>query len=171
MNFLNSKSLAVIAIFSAMIFAMQIVLSSIPNVEVVTLLFVIYSNFLDLKHNFLVAIIFVIAMGLFWGTGTWIIFYAIIWPLLVVLCHLLKLRTRSLLFTTVFIAFFSILFGIVASIEAIVFWGLDLGIAYYLRGLLFDFIHMFSNIIIFVLLYEPVVKTLKKNRFLQTSIH
>ena len=76
------KDIAVIGMMTAMLEAVKIALQAVPNVELVTLLIILFTLFLGWKT--LIAVwAFVGIECVVWGIGLWTIMYVYIWPILV----------------------------------------------------------------------------------------
>ena len=78
---IRSRELILFGMFGGLTAAMQMALSFIPNVEVVTLLIILFSLIYKKKTLYIVCT-FVILMGLLHGFGLWWLGYVILWPLL-----------------------------------------------------------------------------------------
>src|SRR5690554_183569 len=89
------KDIALIGVLSATITAGKLALSFIPNVEVVTLLFIIYTVVFGLKRSLMISVVFSTIEVLIYGFSTWFIVYYIIWPGLILLTNLLKERVSE----------------------------------------------------------------------------
>lgn len=167
---MKTKSITLIAILAASLFATQLALSAIPNVELVTFLIVIYAHYLKFYQTIFIVILFILLAGLFWGFGTWILFYLVVWPVLVVICYLLKLQNKSVYFVTFIIAIYTVLFGVISALESFIYGGIEVAIAYYLKGFYFDIVHVVSNVLIFILCYSFVIAKLDKSSLLKKFI-
>ena len=86
---IKPKEIALIGLLSATITGGKLALSFIPNVEIVTLLFILYANIFGIKRTLLVSFIFTTMEIFIYGMNTWLLAYYLVWPLLVVLAWLL----------------------------------------------------------------------------------
>ena len=68
-------------VLAALLFAGQVALAAIPNVEIVSLLVILYTLALGRKV-FLVIYTFVLLEGVFYGFGLWWINYLYVWAAL-----------------------------------------------------------------------------------------
>ena len=89
------KEIALIGLLSATITAAKFALSFIPNIEVVTLLFILYTTVFGLRPTLFASLIFSTTEILIYGFSTWLIGYYIIWPVLILLTHFLQYRIKS----------------------------------------------------------------------------
>ena len=78
-----------IALLSAILYVSKVVLEFLPNIELVSLLVILYSLVFGWE-----AMLIVTVFNLFeliqWGFGTWWFSYLYVWPLLCVITMLLK---------------------------------------------------------------------------------
>lgn len=161
---MKTKQVVYVGIYSATLFAIQIALSSLPNVELVSFLFVIYGLSLSFKMNLAISFVFVTLEVIAWGFGDWAIGYYWIWPLWALLIHLIKpLLKEDAYKWALFIGLWGILFGLLFAINHGLFYGFHYSLAYWIKGLSFDLIHVISNYIIMLILFNPVLKLFKEN--------
>ena len=80
---LNARAIALVGIMAATLECGKLVLSFIPNVEVVTLLVALYGYVFG-GLGIIAAAVFVCIEPLIWGFGSWFITYIIYWPLVAV---------------------------------------------------------------------------------------
>lgn len=152
-----------IACLAALAFSCQIAISFLPNVELVSLLFIIYSFSLRKRDLLMVVFIFSLLEGIMWGFGDWVIGYLWIWPILCILAQMFKpIIKENANYWALFSAVWGILFGILFSIQDSIIYSFNAGLAYYLNGLVFDIIHSVSNYIITLLLFTPLTQRFSK---------
>lgn len=156
------RDVALIGILSATITAGKLVLSFIPNVEVVTLLFILYSVGFGVKRSLFVSMIFTTTEILIYGFSTWLLGYYLIWPLLIIGTGLMSKRFESEYVYASIGAIFGYGFGILFALVESIFYGMAYGWVYWLRGIPFDLVHGTSNFIIILVLYKPMIKILTK---------
>jgi len=156
------RDIVLIAILSATLTASKMALSFVPNVEIVTLLFIIYTIVFGFKKTMFVSIIFSTTEIFLWGFNTWLLGYYLIWPLIVILTALISKTTKNEYVYAVLAGVFGLSFGLFFSITESIFYGLGYGITYWVRGLLFDIIHGFSNFILVLILFKPIKNVIEK---------
>ena len=154
------RELTALAVFAALMIALQVALAQLPNVELVSLLIILATVFLGPKA-LLAVFAFVLAEGLISGFHIWWINYLYVWPLLVLVVWALRRWSHPLLWAVV-AGFFGLFFGTLCSIPYFLTGGLGAGIAYIIQGIPFDLIHCVSNIAIVALLFYPLEKVLAK---------
>lgn len=153
-----------VAVMSAMLTALKFALSFIPNVEVVTLLIMVYAAVFGALYTLPAVCVFCAVEVAIYGFGSWVLLYFVYWPALALLCCALFRRRRSLLVAVAIAAVMSALFGVLSACTdtlfvAVGFPGLDFGAywaAYYVRGLYFDLVHAVSNFCVVGLLFLPL---------------
>ena len=78
---LNVKTIATVGVMAATLECGKLVMSFLPNVEVVSILTALYGYVFGWA-GVLASFIFVMIEPLIWGFGPWFITYLIYWPLL-----------------------------------------------------------------------------------------
>lgn len=156
------RDIALIGILSATITAGKLVLSFIPNVEIVTLLFIVYTVVFGVRKSLLASVIFSTTEILIYGFSTWLLGYYMVWPLLILLTGLISKRVESEYAYAIVAAVFGYAFGLLFAIVESFFYGIAYGWVYWLRGIPFDLIHGTSNFIIVLVLYKSIVNILAK---------
>lgn len=161
---LSAHDIVLIPLLSASLTAGKIVLSFIPNVEIVTLLFMVYASVFGFKKTFLVSIIFSTIEIFLYGVQTWLIGYYILWPLLIFISTIIHKKTNSE-WPFAFLALaFGLCFGLFFAMIESIFYGMNYGIVYWLRGIPFDVIHGASNFVLGIFLYRPLESLLSQLR-------
>ena len=87
---LKVKETALLALLSAILLIGQIALGFLPNIEVVTLLIMVYSIVFR-KKVFFIIYVFVLAEGLVYGFGIWWFNYLYVWSIQAVINLLMEL--------------------------------------------------------------------------------
>ena len=83
----NARELAILGLFTAILFLGQVFLAVLPNIEVVSLLIILYTLTCG-KKVFLVIYAFVLLEGFCYGFGIWWFSYLYIWSILALLAHI-----------------------------------------------------------------------------------
>lgn len=142
------------AILTAILFMGQVVLSFLPNVEIVSLLIILYTLFLRRKV-FFVIYSFVFLEGFLYGFGIWWFSYLYIWSLLACIVLLLH-GNASLLFWGIVSGFFGLSFDALCSLPYLLSGGFAAAFSYWVSGLLFDVFHCIGNVVLCLLLFRPL---------------
>jgi energy-coupling factor transport system substrate-specific component len=150
------RDIVLVGLLSAATTAGKLALSFLPNVEIVTLFFIVFAVTLGLKRSLFIAVVFVTTDILIYGFSTWVIGYYLIWPLLVLIISALKKRVKSEYGYATVGALFGFLYGAFFAITESFFYGPAYGFAYWINGLTFDLVHGASNFIIVLLLFKPL---------------
>lgn len=153
-----------VAVMSALLTALKFALSFIPNVEVVTLLIMVYAAVFGAAYTLPAVVVFCAVEIAIYGVGSWVILYFFYWPMLAAVSCLLFARRRNVIAAAVTAAVMSALFGVLSACcdtlyVAIGLYEGDLArywLAYYVRGLYFDLVHVVSNFIVVAVLFVPL---------------
>ena len=154
-----------IALLSAILYVSKVALEFLPNVELVSLLTVLYTLVFG-KEAFLIVTVFNLFELIQWGFGTWWVSYLYVWPLLVLITLLLKrVIKEEFLIWSVVSGLFGLIFG---SLFAIVYLPVDpaYALAYWISGLPWDVWHGVCNFVLMLVIGKPLYLLLKKVRTL-----
>ena len=150
-----------IALLSAILYVSKVGLELLPNVELVSLLTVLYTLVFG-KEAFLIVTVFNLFELIQWGFGTWWVSYLYVWPLLVLITLLLKkIIKEEFLIWSVVSGLFGLIFG---SLFAIVYLPVDpaYALAYWISGLPWDVWHGVCNFVLMLVIGKPLYLLLKK---------
>lgn len=157
---LSTYEIAIIGISSAILVMSQLAIAFLPNIELVSLLIIIYT--LNFKRKALYVIYtFVLIEGIIFGFSLWWFAYLYIWLVLFVVTYILR-NINSSLTWAIIASIFGLLFGTLSSIPYLFIGGISTAVAYIIAGISFDLIHCFSNFIIVLVLFNPLNKICKK---------
>lgn len=154
------RDIVLVGLLSASITAGKLVLSFIPNVEIVTLLIIVFTVSLGIKRSLFITIIFVSTEILLYGFSTWVLGYYLVWPALVIVTALVSKAFKTEYGYAAVAGIFGLGFGLIFAIVESFFYGITYGVTYWVRGLPFDIIHGASNYIIALVLFKPLSKLL-----------
>ena len=150
-----------IALLSAILYVSKVALEFLPNVELVSLLTVLYTLVFG-KEAFLIVTVFNLFELIQWGFGTWWVSYLYVWPLLVLITLLLKkIIKEEFLIWSVVSGLFGLIFG---SLFAIVYLPVDpaYALAYWISGLPWDVWHGVCNFVLMLVIGKPLYLLLQK---------
>lgn len=133
---LKVKETALLALLSAILLIGQIALGFLPNIEVVTLLIMVYSIVFR-KKVFFIIYVFVLAEGLVYGFGIWWFNYLYVWSIQAVI-NLLFRKQKSVVFWSILSGFYGITFGALCSLPYFAIGGPSAAFAYWVSGLAYD---------------------------------
>ena len=152
--------LTIISLFGALLLVVQVGLSYLPNIELVSLLIIVFTIMLNAKIVY-VLFIFVLAEGLLYGFGLWWFCYLYVWGILALFVYIFRKR-REPLFWAIVSGTFGLLFGVLCSFVYLFTAGLGGMLSWIAGGLIFDVIHGISNFVLTLVLFKPLFTVLNK---------
>lgn len=151
---MSVKDIVIIGMLSALLVVVQVALSGLFNVELVSLLIIIYTiNFK--KKTFYIIYVFALIEGIIYGFGIWWIMYLYVWTILSLITIIWK-SVNSCVFWAFLSGIYGLIFGALCSIPYFFIGGLSGAVAYWVNGIPADIIHAISNFIIALLLFKPI---------------
>ena len=144
---------------AAMLEASKLALSWLANIELVTLLVLLFAASWGWRA-LLPTIAFVGLEILVWGFGLWTFSYFYLWPLLAVIGVLLRRCEASLLWALV-AGFFGLAFGALCAIPYLFLGGPAFALSWWLAGIPFDLVHCAGNFVLTLLLWRPLRRLLR----------
>ncbi len=158
---LSIRDLCRLAIFAALMFATKVALSSLPNINLNTVLIIVATVYFGWKALYAVGT-YIMLEGLVYGFSIWWFCYLYIWPLLVVAVMLLR-KNRSALIWAVLGGIYGLLFGPLMYVGYFAALGGWRGFpAMWLAGIPYDLIHAVSNFVLVLVLFRPLSKILDR---------
>ena len=160
--------LVMVAVMTAVLEAAKFALNAIPNVELISLLLMVFTTHFGWKDTMNSALLFAVIESIWWGISIWTITYFYVWPLLVLICSRLD-DSVSVLFRSFVLGLFGLLFGLLCTFPTLLTAGLSAAVAWWIAGIPFDLIHGVSNFVLCLLLYRPLVHALARIRKARAS--
>ena len=157
---MKTKDLVVMSLLAALLFVVQAGLAFLPNIELVSLLIIIYTIVYK-KKVFMMIYGFVILEGIFYGFGIWWFSYLYIWSLLAIVTLFFQ-KQKSVLFWMVVSGAYGLSYGFLCALPYFAAGGVGAGIAYWIAGIPFDITHCIGNVILCGVLYRPILFILHK---------
>lgn len=158
----KTKNLIILSLLGALMLVLQVMTKSIPNIEPVSFLLIIYTLVLG-KQALIVVVVFNFLLGLVSGMGTWWFGYWVVWPMLVFIVLLFrKIIKENFLGWSIVSGAFGMLFGALYSIPYIFTVSKTFALTYWINGLPYDLIHMVGNYFIMLMLGKRLYNLLKK---------
>lgn len=155
----SAKKIARTALLGALLYASQLALSFLPNIEIVTLLILIFTKNLG-KEGTAACFVYVALTATTWGFGLWWVTYFFVWGGFSLLVNCLR-GLDSFLIWAMICGFFGLIFGAVFAVPYI-FISPAYALNYWLAGIPWDIAHCISNVIIVLLLGKPVDRAFKR---------
>ena len=150
------SDIAVMGMLLAVLFIAKHLLDFIPNVELVSLLLIIYTIHYG-KRTFLIAVAFAGLECLVWGVTIWSVMYFYVWPILVGLVLLVKDKAgESVLAYSILSGLFGLSFGALCALPYIYLSGFAAAVSWWMAGLTFDLIHCAGNFAVCLVLFKPL---------------
>lgn len=141
-------------IMLAIIEIAKLALSSIAGVEVVTLLFIVYTLFFGMKMVYMLPA-FLLIEGVLGGFGIWWFMYVYIWALLVVITYTFR-KNKSVWFWSMISGLFGLFFGLLCCPVYFITNGINTGFTWWLAGIPTDVLHGISNFVLCLILFKPL---------------
>lgn len=160
---IKTKEIVLIGIMLSVIEAVKISLSFIPGVEMVSLLFIVYTLFLRKKMIYVLPA-FCLLEGILYGFGIWWFAYLYIWAMLVGVAYLFR-KNQSVWFWSVLSGIYGLLFGVLFVPIYLVTSGVDTAISWWIAGIPVDIAHGISNFVLCIILFKPLNRVLKMIKY------
>ena len=148
------RDIVIIGMMSAILIAVQVTLGFLPNIELVSLLIILFTLIFGLKAVYIIYV-FVIMEGFLYGFGPWWINYLYVWTVLFIIVLIFQ-KKRSPLFWATVSGAYGLSFGALCSIPYFIVGGIPMGFAYWVSGIPFDITHGIFNFILAFILFRPL---------------
>lgn len=163
---MSVQKLTRIALLSAILYVSKLALDFLPNVELVSLLVILYTLVFG-KETFMIVTVFNLFQMIQWGIGTWTVSYFYVWPFLCLITLLLKkLIKEEFVIWSMVSGVFGLIFG---SLFAVLYLFIDpaYALSYWIAGLPWDVWHAVWNFVLMIVLGKPFYMVLNK---MKTSV-
>jgi len=150
-----------VAAMAAVLEAAKFALNAIPNVELISLLLMVFTSCFGWMESLKAALLFAAIECLWWGISIWTIPYFYIWGILVLISSRLN-SSVSIVFRSIVLGLFGLLFGLLCTPATLITAGLNAAVSWWIAGIPFDLVHGVSNFILCLLLYKPLVNALSR---------
>ncbi len=157
---LTTRELVLDALLSAILFVSHISLSGLANVELVSLLLILYTLVFG-RHVWLILYVFVILEGLVFGFGLWWFSYLYVWPILPAAVFLIyKNNGPKPLGISLLSGIFGMLFGLFCTASYLIYGGVGAALSWWTAGIPYDIVHGTSNFFLSLVLFQPLYQLL-----------
>lgn len=155
---LNIKDITRISLFVALSSLSRIGMSSLPNIQLTTIIIILITVNFGLRYGLLVAILTPVTSNLILGTGVWTIWQMISWSLVAIFSFIFKKFKNNIYIMSLVSLISGYIFGFSISIQSAWTYGLNMEkfIVYYLSGLSFDILHSVSNMVFCILTLKKI---------------
>lgn len=164
-----TKKIVLIGMFAATITGGKFALMALPNIEVVTLLIMLYTYVFGLGMGLSATLIFCTVEMFIFPINSWVISYYIYWPLLSIVTFIFKklIMKNRVVIPMIIAVVMTTIFGVLTSlVDTLVFTSPDLYwkmfAVMYIRGIPFFVTHIVSNALVVGLGFLPLSKVLMK---------
>lgn len=158
----KTRGLVTAAFLAALMVASKFALDGLPNVELVSLLVMLYT--LEYPKLAVPAVYtYVFVYGLLNGFGIWWFPQLYIWAVLMLLTHFARANT-SVLVWALLNGMFGLCYGALYAVSYAVMHGPAAGVAWWITGIPFDLLHGAGNFITALLLFRPLRRGLQRAR-------
>lgn len=154
------RDIAITGMMIATIEVAKNALAFIPNVELVSLLVILFTLYFGKKILFVIPA-FILLEGCIYGFGLWWIMYLYVWPLLALITYIMR-KQDSVWVWAIMSGSFGLAFGALCSIPYIVLSGPKAAFAWWVSGIPFDILHCVSNFVLCLVLFNPLSKVMRK---------
>lgn len=151
---LTIKDIALIGVMTATLEAGKYALSFIPNIEIVSLLIILYTIFFEKKVIYAI-FCFIVLDGCIYGFGLWWIMYLYAWPLLSLLTSWLR-KSGSAMTYSILSGMFGLCFGALCVLPYLFIGGIKTAFTWWIAGIPYDIIHCIGNFILCIVLFNPL---------------
>ena len=158
---IKPRDIVLVSLMSAILLAAQVMLVVLPNVELVSMLVIVYTLTLGWRIYFILGI-FILIEGLIYGFGAWWICYLYIWLILVLAVKLLRRIIDTPFMWACVSGIYGLIFGALCSITYLFIGGPGYALSYWISGLPLDLVHCIANFGITLVLIGPMTKLMKK---------
>ena len=157
---MKTRELVTMAFLTAIMFVGQVGMAFLPNIEIVSLLVILYTQ-LYRKKVFLIIYLFAFLEGAVYGFGIWWINYLYIWSLLAGVVLLVP-RKQPVFVWAIISGVYGLTYGFLCAIPYFMAGGAGAGFSYWITGIPFDILHCVGNVGVTLLLYKPAFAVLNK---------
>ena len=156
----KTRGLVTAAFLAAVLTASKYALDGLPNIELVSLLIILYTLEYP-KLVFPAVYTYLLVYGLLNGFGLWWFPQLYIWAILIGLAHLAR-NNDSVLLWALLSGVFGLCYGALYAVAHAFVAGPAGGIAYWINGIPFDLTHGAGNCAVCLLLFVPLRKCLQR---------
>ncbi|MBQ6223055.1 MAG: hypothetical protein IJJ44_10630 [Solobacterium sp.] len=155
------RKIVYIAVITAILEAAKFALNAIANVELISLLTIVFTVYFGWQITLPALLIFAVIESLWWGISIWTVTYFYVWPVLILLTVLLR-KQMSRFTASCLSSLFGFGFGLLCAFTTLLISGMNAAVAWWIAGIPYDLVHGVSNLVIAFVLYDPLIKALRK---------
>lgn len=157
---ITTRELVIMGVLTAIVFVAQVAMGFLPNIELVTLLFIVYTLIFG-KKVFLMIYAFVFLEGIVYGFGLWWVNYMYVWSMQAIITLLFRKQT-SVVFWSILSGIYGLTFGALCAIPYFFMGGASAAFAYWVSGVAYDIPHCIGNVVLCLVMYKPLLYVLRQ---------
>lgn len=157
---LTIRDIAMMGVMTAILEVAKQALAFLPNIELITLLLILYTLCLGGKVIYVI-FAYVMMEGLLYGFGIWWFSYLYVWPLLAAFAWLFR-KQESVWFWSMFSGAYGLLFGALCAIVQLIIGGPAAAFTWWIAGIPYDLIHGAGNFVLCIVLFRPLKAVLNR---------
>ncbi|MDO4284346.1 MAG: hypothetical protein Q4C60_03330 [Eubacteriales bacterium] len=147
-------------ILVAVMEAAKLALSFLPNIELVSLLVILYALEFPALIFCILPVFVLVECGVY-GMGLWVIMYLYSWPVLAILARLFR-RQNSPLFWAILSGSFGLCFGALCALVYLPIGGPSLFFTTWVSGIPYDLLHFGGNFVLCLCLFAPLRRLIRR---------
>ncbi len=155
----GTRELVLIAVMTAVLEVSKHALDALPNIELVSLLVILYTLHFGLRKTLITVLIFAVIESMIYGIGIWSAAYLYVWPVLAFLAYTVR-NHASRFNISVLSAMFGLFFGMLCALLTLFIGGFRMAFSWWIAGIPYDLIHCAGNFLTAFLLYNPLSRAL-----------
>ena len=155
------RRIVLIAFLTAILETAKFALNAIANVELITLLIIIFTRRFGARMMFAVCLVFTVLECLWWGISIWTVTYFYVWPILVIMVYLTRKMTSALSWA-ILAGAYGLVFGALCSLTTLAIGGFSAAVSWWIAGIPYDLVHCVSNFLICLFLFRPLSAALDR---------
>ena len=153
---MKAKDIVLVALLAAILKSAQVILNFLPNVEIVSVLILIFAIRLGAKKTVYITVLYSTLNILMWGLSISTLVYFFVWSGYAIVCSICKKILYKDINVAIFVGFFGLIFGALFAIMYLPM-GFSAAISYWINGLIFDLVHCVSNFVIGLWIFNPLL--------------
>jgi energy-coupling factor transport system substrate-specific component len=167
---ITAKYIAYTALFAATLTGGKLALYALPNIEIVTILVLVYASVFGVWYILPATMVFCTVEVLIHGVGIWVPAYFIYWNLLGVVASAL-LKSQKVWKALILAVLCTVLFGVLTTAFEVVLIAVskhsikvffEMFAARYVFGIWYFVFHILSSVATVLILYRPLCSILNK---------